>query len=114
MLKKIYRITKDKEFQAIYRRGRFQSTALFSINYLPSKKNVSRIGIVVSKKITKKAVERNQIKRRVREIAREIHPKLKGHFDIIISTKKPALEADFATMKQTLSEMFKKAGLINQ
>jgi ribonuclease P protein component len=112
MLKRIYRITKDKEFQAIYRRGRFQSTALFSINYLPAKRDLSRIGIVVSKKITKKATERNLIKRRVREIARELHPRLKGNFDIIISVKKPVAEADFQEMKNTITKMFEKADLI--
>lgn len=112
MLKRLYRVTKDKEFQAIYRRGRFQSTALFSINYLPGKKNVSRVGIVVSKKITKKATERNLIKRRIREVVQEIYPTIKNNYDIVISVKKPVMDANFDTIKTTIKDMFTKTGLI--
>lgn len=113
MLKKVYRITKDKEFQTIYRRGRFQSTALFSLHYLPSRNGVSRIGIVVSKKISKKAVERNKIKRQVRAIASEIHKSLNNNFDIVIAVKKPALEANFEEMQKTLKHMAERAKIID-
>lgn len=113
MLKKIYRITKDKEFQAIYRRGRYQSTALFSIHYLPSKRNLTRFGIVISKKITKKATERNLLKRRVREIARELQPKIIGKYDIVISIKKPVLEKDFNELRKSIISSFEKANLLN-
>lgn len=112
MLKKIYRITKDREYQAIYRRGRYQSTALFSVHYLPSKKGVSRVGIVVSKKITKKATERNHLKRQVREIMLDIHPRIVSPFDIVITAKASSLTSKYDALKKNLSESFTKAGLI--
>lgn len=112
MLKKIYRVTKDKEFQTIFRRGRYQSTAFFSINYLPNRQNLTRIGIVITKKITKKAVERNLIKRRVREIAREFHPRIKPGFDLVIVTKKPLLDADYTKLKKDLEYIFRRADLL--
>jgi ribonuclease P protein component len=112
MLKRIYRVTKEKEFQAIYRRGKFKSTALFSVHYLPNRLDFTRVGIVVTKKISKKAVERNLLKRRVREVAREIQPNIVGHYDIVISIKKPLLEKDFADLKSELVNTFQKAGLL--
>jgi ribonuclease P protein component len=112
MLKKIYRVTKEREFQAIYRRGKYKATALFSVHYLPNRFGFSRIGIVVTKKISKKATERNLIKRRVREIAREMLPKIKGNFDVVISIKKLATEKEYAEIHKELADIFQKAGLI--
>jgi ribonuclease P protein component len=67
---------------------------------------------VVSKKITKKAVERNMIKRRLRDIARELHKKLNNDFDIVISVKKPVLGSTFEEQKKILEMMFNKAKLL--
>lgn len=111
MLKREFRLTDNKDFQTVYRRGRYNATALFSVNVLPNRFGFTKIGIVVNKKVAKKANERNTVKRQVREIARYLFSKLKKGQSIIITVKQPALAADYKTMENDISASFKKLGL---
>jgi len=53
----------------------------------------AKFGIVVSKKISKKAVERNRIRRKIYKEAGEILGKIKGGLSVIFLVKKAILEA---------------------
>lgn len=56
----------------------------------------SRIGIIVSTKVSKKAVVRNKIKRRIRESVLKMLPKIKNGFDIVLIVRPIAVnEGDF-------------------
>jgi len=112
MLEKLFRISKNWEFQNIYRKGRGASSQFFSINFIPNKYDFSRFGIVVSKKVAKKAVTRNKLKRQVRELVFELSKKVSGHYDVIISTKVAGLDLDYQKLKKELEEIFIKARLI--
>ena len=62
MLKKENRLKKKKDFERIYKKGRgFKGDSLF-LKILENKEELTRIGIVVSKKVSKKAVQRNKLK----------------------------------------------------
>lgn len=61
--------------------------------------------IIVSSKISKKATERNLIKRRFREAWRMIAPP--NHFAVSIYIKKPALKMSFAQIKAELARSFR-------
>jgi ribonuclease P protein component len=65
MLKKINRINKTRELEKVYRNGKTLHTAALVIKFISGLK--TRTGFVVSKKVSKKAVERNRIKRALRE-----------------------------------------------
>lgn len=111
MLKRIFRLTDNKDFQTVYRRGRFTSSALFSVNVLPNRFASTKIGVVVNKKVSKKATERNTVKRQVREIVRLLLPKLKRGQSIIVTVRQPALAAEYKTMESELLASFKKLEL---
>lgn len=51
----------------------------------------SRLGITVSKRVSKRAVDRNQIKRHVREVFRR-HPLRGKKVDIVVIAKPSALK----------------------
>ena len=112
MLTKAYRINKNWEFQNIYRKGRNLSSQFFSVNFLQNRFNFNRFGIVVSKKVAKKAVDRNLLKRQAREIINELNKKSFTHLDVIVSIKPRALGADFAKLKNELVELFLRARII--
>lgn len=107
MLKRENRLTKDKEFKHVFEKGRsFKENSLFlkiSANDLDS----FRIGIIVSKKVSKKAVKRNKIKRQIREIVRESN--LKNGFDLVIVTYPTISLKTFEEIKKELNNLFKKA-----
>ena len=64
MLKAENRIGKRKEFEEVMASGRMLSTPLLGFKYLVKNDEEKRLGIIVSKKISKKAVVRNKIRRR--------------------------------------------------
>lgn len=70
MLKKEYRLSKRKDFEEIKAKGKLKNGKLFSVvgDMVPTKIGsvpTKQFAVVVSKKISKKAVERNQIRRKM-------------------------------------------------
>ena len=65
MLKKANRINKTRDLQKVYRLGKSMHTSALVIKFVEAAK--TQIAFVVSKKVSKRAVERNRIKRVLRE-----------------------------------------------
>ena len=111
MLKKINRITNKSEFQEIKNKGEMKAAELFSIIWInPPSPTASegqrKFGIIVSKKISKKAVERNQIRRRLMEAVRlniEIFPE---GFRGIFLVKKNILDKKEGEVEECLKKLF--------
>ncbi len=117
MLKKINRISSKKEFQEIKNKGEMKVAELFSILYLnlpPAMAGTSlekgrlnkKFGVIVSKKISKKAVERNQIRRRLMEAVRlkmDIFPE---GFRGIFLVKKNILDKKEGEIEACLKKLF--------
>lgn len=70
MLKKINRISKKKDFVEVKEKGKLGQTPLFGYIWL-KKESGKNFGFIISKKISKKAVERNRIKRLLAEAIRK-------------------------------------------
>jgi len=69
MLAKKHRLAKTKDVLRTFSRGRGFFYPLFTIKFAPSSK-LPRFTVVVSTKVSKKAVVRNRIKRVIREMVR--------------------------------------------
>jgi len=111
MLKKENRLTKKNDFERVYKKGRGLKADSLFLKILENDKGVTRIGIVVSKKVSKKAVERNKVKRRIREIIRKMD--LKSGFDIIIVTYPSIKEKKFDQIEDEIIYLFKKTKCLN-
>lgn len=109
MLARAYRLRKSAEFQRLYSRGNRTSTDLFKIFWRPNQYDHSFWAVVVSKKITKKAVERNTMRRRVYELVRKHHKDITGHYNIVILLKTDISKHNPAALEKNLLELFKKA-----
>jgi len=77
------RIRKQSDFSFLYKNGRRYRGRYFSIVYLSSALDHSRMAVVVSKKVGK-AVERNRIKRRLRALFRRNKGSFKEALDLLI------------------------------
>ena len=73
---------------------------------------LTRFGIIVTTKVSKKAVVRNKVKRRVREIIRQHLPQFKKGFDVIVFVLKGTEEKNFHEIKTALLNLFKKSFLL--
>jgi len=111
MLKKENRLTKKKDFERAYKEGRgIKKDSLF-LKIIENDQPFTRIGIVISKKVSKKAVIRNKIKRRIREIVRKMN--LIPGFDIVIVTFPQIKEKDFKQIEEEINQLFIKAKCLN-
>ena len=79
--------------------------------FLRNELDHSRFGFVVSKRIGK-AVQRNKIKRRMREATRLRLAKIKPGFDLVFIARQPIAQASYADIEQTLELLLEKSGLL--
>ncbi|HSR01977.1 MAG TPA: ribonuclease P protein component [Methylophilaceae bacterium] len=104
---KLVMIRKTDEFSSVFSfRKRFTSEYLV-IHYKPNQMRTLRVGFVVAKKITKLAVQRNYMRRVLRELCRQEQLEL-DNVDIVIQVKKPFYNAQFSELKQELVHVFGK------
>lgn len=114
MLKKQQRVTSNKDFQFIYRRGRHNSSAFFSINYINNIYGQTRVGVVISKKVARKAVERNHLKRQLRSIIQKHYQQILPGADILLSARGNILDLDFEKLTKELLLLLEKSNLIKK
>ena len=101
------RLLNSRQYQRVLRQGRSYRNPLFVMVTMPNAVNTGRLGITVSKKVSKRAVDRNKIKRLVRESFRDLHKSLMNN-DFVIIARKNAAKADNGTINETLIKMFKR------
>lgn len=104
--KKIYPSTRTR-IPTIIRRGKKVMTSEIKMYFIASQERDSRIAILVSKKIDKRAVVRNKLRRRTREIIHSLLPHTKSSYDIVISFQKGAQNLSFQELKKKLNIFFK-------
>lgn len=102
------RLRKADEFRATLRnRIVFESFAL-RLYVKPVDFNYARIGLIVAKRVERKAVRRNRIKRLIREAFRRHRQMLKG-LDCVIQLRHPVERFDSARIYQEAVMLFNKA-----
>ena len=111
MLKKENQLKKDKEFDNVFKNGRSGFCKILGVKAAVNRLETSRFGILVSNKISKKAVERNKIKRQIREVIRLQVFLIKPGFDVVIITLPPILGSSYKALEEAIGCNFKKLGL---
>lgn len=113
-LPKLHRIRKEKEFKNVFLKGKIFHGNFLNLKIINNNLNISRFGFVVGVKISKKAVLRNKIKRRLKECARLNLAELKRGFDVIIVViKKDAIGQKFNIICGEIITLFKKSKIID-
>lgn len=111
MLKRSYRLRKDRDFQKLYKSGQRYSTSNFTLHYLASKLEYSKVGFVVSKKVSKSAVIRNKLRRRSSAVVESIYPSLKQPYDIIVLIRRDFSALSTKELQDELHQLFKKISI---
>ena len=107
-MKKAFRVRKNEEFSRIISEKHSIASASFVMYHSDRKEDHARVGISVSKKLGD-AVERNRIKRQVREMIRAVVDFDSFGKDLIIIVRKPYLNRSFSENKKELETAIKKA-----
>jgi ribonuclease P protein component len=104
---KLVMIRKTDEFSSVFSFRKRFSTDFLIVHYKPNSNSQTRVGFVVAKKVAKLAVDRNYIRRVLRELCRQ-DLCLLNDVDLVIQVKKPFKNSNFLKVKQELALLFVK------
>lgn len=111
MIPKKNRISKEF-FEEISKKGKNINSSLFSIKYLKNSLKNSLFSVVVSKKVSKTAVERNLIKRRYKYIINKHKNLIKQGYFIVFYIKKESKNENFSNIQEEFLKTLEKSGLL--
>lgn len=110
MLLKKYRLTKKKDFDEVFKKGRSFYNEYLGIKFLKNSLTNPRFGIIINLKVSKLSVERNKIRRRLREIIKKRITEIKN-YDIILLVMPKLKNKKMTEMEKIVDNSFKKLRL---
>jgi ribonuclease P protein component len=111
-LNRALRLRKGSDFQRVRQQGRSITSRLLILAWIPNEVGRLRIGFVVTKRISKLAVERNYIKRLLSEAIRRVLPELLSGWDIVLSARNQVTTADLHMLEEDLVNLLHQARLL--
>ena len=107
MLKRENRIRLKREFAEVKNKGRVLYSPLFGFLTYKENDDQKKIGFIVSKKISKRAVDRNRIRRILSEIVRKNLERFENGTRIIFLTKKEILGKKYDEVEKEVEKFIK-------
>lgn len=103
---KTERLRKEKDFERAYKGKRLSGKAVIFYYTCADSVDCRKVGFTVSKKVSKLAVKRNKIKRRLREIYRLNNAVLPEKILLVIRALPNAADFDFYELKKEVVGFF--------
>lgn len=105
-----FRLLRHSDFERVYKQGKRHFASHMTVFYLLRAEGVGpRVGFTVGK-VLGGAVERNRLKRRLREAVRLHWPEGLAPCDIVVNPKKSARQAEFSELCTEISRAFTVIG----
>lgn len=108
---KLKTIKKNSDFQRVFRWGTAHANRLLVLYALSRDNFEIRFGYSVSRKIGT-AVERNRLRRILKEISRQTLDKLSPGWDLLVIVRPAAQGATYHELKESLIKLFRRHGLL--
>ena len=112
-MKKENRLRKRKQFNWTFKNGKSVYSKDLVLVFTSSKSKDYKVGFSVTKKVGK-AVVRNKIKRRLKNIVTNFQNNIAGKSTMIFVAKPTAIETDFEELKSQVVFLLKKANLFKE
>jgi ribonuclease P protein component len=126
-LPKVHRLRRRQDFSKVYQAGLRRHTPNLTLRafrqskFLPNKDLettkepvLTCIGISIGLKVSKRAVIRNRIKRRIRSAMQQLLPELSSGWQIVIVVKPSATQCGYEQFLQELKQLLVSAEVINE
>jgi ribonuclease P protein component len=107
------RLKKSWEFQRAYKKGKKYWNTHFVIYVYQTQISQPRLGITVSKKVGT-SVQRNRVKRLIREAFRLLKHELLPYNDIVVVGRKAAFGLSGKQAKESLLQLFCRASIFGE
>lgn len=121
-LAKSNRLKQRQDFNAVYQRGIRRSSTHLALRALRPVceesdsellRPPSQVGISISKKVSKRAVVRNRIKRQIRVALHQLLPRCLNGWKIVIVVRSQAIQCDYFQFLQELEQLLLDAEVLN-
>ena len=106
-----FRLQRASEFQRVRRHGTSHAHPLMVVVVAPSAEVSFRIGVTASRAVGT-AVNRNRARRRLRAALHPLLPALRPGIDLVITARRPLLEASWAEVCAALRVLLHRAGCL--
>ena len=119
-LPKANRLKQRQDFDRVYQSGKRRRATGLHLVVLRTSRVVGssevlpiQVGISISKKVSKRAVVRNRIKRQLKAIVRPLLPRLESGLRMVILVRSEALTYEYGEFLQELEQLLVKAEVLN-
>jgi len=102
---------RNKEFDRAFKIGQSFYGQNLGLKAVDNNLSVTRLGILISTKVSKKAVIRNHFKRQIRELVRAELPQLQAGKDLVVVVFPQILDKNFEEIKRLLIAGLKRLNL---
>ena len=101
---------RNHEFQRLYHKGKSAASPYLALYCRKGRRGENRLGFTVGKKVGG-AVQRNRVRRRLREIYRLHEDELVPGYDIVVVARVKAVYARYAQLEKSFLSLADKLGL---
>lgn len=109
MLRRDLRLSSKRDFNKIYKFGKTSHGKNVLCKAFAIEKGNTKVAVVVSKKVSPKAVVRGRIKRRIREIIRKDWSSIPQNYNILVIAKNDSSKIDSLELGRDVLGCIKKA-----
>ena len=115
MIGRTHRFHGHNSLRFAYQNGKTVRGPLCALRYVRNERRSSyRLAVVVSKKVSKSAVVRNRIRRRLYEAFRELEPQVQMPYDLILTVfTEQVAEMPIDELRRALRAQCKQAGVLS-
>ena len=110
--KREQRLRRQSDFQALRDSNLSRAHPLLVLRAAPNALPYARFGFAVGRRVASRAVDRNRVKRRLREIVRCLP--IRGGWDQLLIARKPSVDADFQTLRNAVIDLERRTGLLER
>lgn len=113
VLKKSKRVARSEDIRRVLKGGQWFNGRWVTLYVAEGKTAATRWGVIISRHI-KGAVVRNLIKRRIRELCRELDRQVEQMWDVIVIARRGSEKAGFMELKEDLYRLCKKGKILKR
>lgn len=106
----LLRLTREADFRLVYRTGSRRTTDVLTLYFRPNGTKSIRLGLSVARRFGT-AVVRSRLRRRIREAVSAQRRSIRGGYDIVVSPRGRAAEAQYAQLREAIGRALTSAGI---
>jgi len=117
VLPRVHRLRESQAFHTVYRCGHRQRGGHLTLCTWQRPRGAiaqtTQIGIVISRKVSKRAVDRNRIKRQLRAILRELLPRLRPDWWLVVIVHPGAVRCSQTVFLRELEQLLAEGEVLD-